>query len=416
VKVETLAVGTELLLGDLVNGNAAWLGRRLAEAGLEVTRGAVVGDDVEEIADAVREALVRADAVVLTGGLGPTQDDLTRDALARLAGVPLRRDEGLAQALLDRYTALGRRFPERNLVQADVPEGATALPNPEGSAPGLRVEVGAGVAYALPGVPHEMETMFIASVLPDLLGRAGEPAAIVTRTLRTAGMWESAVAEALAPLHRTLAEAGNPTLAFLASAGETRVRLTARAVTADAARAVIAPYEQQAREALGRAVYGVDDDTLDVVVHRLLAARGATVAVAESLTGGMLGATLTDMPGASATFRGGLVVYATDLKGTLAAVPGPLLEAEGPVSAEVAAAMAAGVRDRLGATYGLALTGVAGPEPQDDQPVGTLHIGLAGPEVGEVRSVRVPGDRPRIRRYAVVAALDLLRRHLEAAG
>ncbi len=421
MNVALLAVGTELLLGDVVNSNAAWLGRRLTEAGLEVVASSVVDDDTDRIARAVRSALdpaaalVRADAVVITGGIGPTPDDKTRAGLAAAAGVGLRRDEALARELTERYRALGRRMPEPNLVQADLPEGAEPIDNPAGTAPGIRMPHAGGVAYVLPGVPHEMRAMLDATVLPDLLARAGHPSAIVTRTLRTAGTGESAVAERLAALGEELDAAGNPTLSYLAGEGEVRVRLTARADSPAAARALIEPAESEAREALGDAVYGVDGDTLDGVVHRLLAERAATVATCESLTGGLLGATLSEMPGASATYRGGLVTYATDAKASLAGVPDVLLAEAGSVAPDVAAAMAEGARVRLAATYGLALTGVAGPEEQDGRPVGSVHLGLAGPAGTDVRSARLPGDRPRIRRYAVVAALDMLRRALERA-
>ncbi len=421
MNVALLAVGTELLLGDVVNTNAAWLGRRLTEAGLDVVASTVVDDHTDRIARAARAAigagaLGRADALVITGGIGPTQDDLTRAGLGAAAGVALRRDDALARTLRKRYAELGRRMPEPNLVQADLPDGAEPIENPHGTAPGIRMGLADGVAYALPGVPHEMRAMVEASVLPDLLARAGRPAAIVTRTLRTAGTGESAVAERLGPLHEQLAAGGNPMLSFLAGEGEVRVRLTARADTTEAAWALIEPAEAQARQALGETVYGADEDTLDAVVHRLLAARGATVAAAESLTGGLLGAALSELPGASATYRGGLITYATDIKTSLAGVSVDLLAARGPVADDVAAAMAEGARDRLGATYGLGLTGVAGPEAQGGQPVGTVCIGLAGPGPTAVRSARLPGDRPRIRRYAVVAALDLLRRHLEGSG
>jgi len=411
VRVELLAIGTELLLGDLTNTNAAWLGRRLAEIGVDVTTSVVVGDNAARIAEAVSAGLGRADAVLCTGGLGPTQDDLTRLGLASAAGVALFRDERLADELRGRYAALGRVMPEMNLSQADLPTGATALPNAAGTAPGVRLELLGGVVYALPGVPHEMEAMFLASVRPDLLSR-GQPAAIVSRTLRTVGRYESAVAELLGDLDRELEPAGNPTLAYLAGGGQVRVRITAKAGTREEAQRLIAPVEIRVRAALGDAVYGADDDTLEGVVHAALRGRAATVAVAESLTGGLLGALLTDAPGASQTFRGGFIVYATDLKAGLAGVPQPLLDAHGPVSPQVAAAMAAGVRDRLSATYGLALTGVAGPDPQDGRPPGTVYIGLAGPEAGEVRELRLPGDRARVRRYAAIAALDLLRREL----
>lgn len=415
MRAELLAVGTELLFGDIVNTNAAWLGRRLAEAGIDVTTSVVVGDNVGRIADAVTSALGRADALVVTGGIGPTQDDLTREALAEAAGVPLVRDPALEAALRERFTALRRDVPEMNYRQADLPAGATSIPNPRGSAPGVRVEIAGGVAYALPGVPHEMQRMFTESVLPDLLSRAGEPACIVHRVLRTAGMWESAVADALAGQVERLERDGGVTVAFLASQGQTRVRLTAKAATPEEARALIAPEEAAARTALGSAVYGADDDTLDGVVAGLLRARGATVAVAESLTGGLLGAELTKAAGASEVFAGGVVAYATTVKEALLGVPAEVVATHGAVSAECAAAMAAGARDRLGATYGLALTGVAGPGEQEGKPVGTVHVGLAGPDGVETRDLRLPGDRTLIRGYAVVAALNLLRLHLAGA-
>lgn len=430
MKVELLAVGTELLLGDIVNSNAAWLGQQLAAAGLDVYGSSVVGDNEARIGTAVRGALDRADALVITGGLGPTQDDLTREALAACAGVGLVRDPDLEQALRTRYAALGRRVPEANYRQADLPEGATALPNPAGTAPGLRMDgVGAGtdpggrpagVVYALPGVPHEMTAMFTATVLPDLLLRAGEPAAIVSRTLHTVGMWESAVAEALAGLVAEL-DAGAPatppaTIAFLASSGQVKVRITSKAASPELAAAQIAPVEAEARRLLGAAVYGADADTLPGVVHRLLEERRATVAAAESLTGGGLGELLSETRGASATYRGAIVAYGTDLKASLLGVAPALLTERGTVDPDVAIAMAQGVRSRLDATYGVALTGAAGPETADGAPPGTVFLGLAGPDA-PARSHRLilPGDRKRVRLYAAVSALDALRRMLREA-
>jgi nicotinamide-nucleotide amidase len=404
-----LAVGTELLFGDVVNTNAAWLGQRLAEAGIDVTTSVVVGDNIARIAEAVTVALGRADALVVTGGIGPTQDDLTREAFAAAAGVGLVRDPGLEEGLRARFTALRRDVPEMNYRQADLPVGATSIPNVRGTAPGVRLAIGSGVAYALPGVPHEMKAMFTDSVLPELLATAGQPACIVHRVLRTAGMWESAVAAALADQVTRLERDGGVTVAFLASGGQTRVRLTAKAATPEEAYALIAPEEAAARAALGSGVYGADDDTLEGVVLDLLRARGATVAVAESLTGGLLGGRLTDPAGASDVFVGGVQAYATRVKHDLLGVPAGLPV----VSDECAAAMARGVRERLGATYGLALTGVAGPGEQEGRPPGTVHVGLAGPDGDEARALRLPGaDRGLVRAYSVVAALNLLRLHL----
>lgn len=416
MRVELLAIGTELLLGDIVNGNAAWLGARLAEAGIDVTHAVVVGDNIDRIRETLATALGRADAVVVTGGIGPTQDDLTREAVALVAGVALVRDPALESELRRRFTELRRDVPEMNYRQADLPAGAAAIPNSKGTAPGVRAEALGGVIYALPGVPHEMQAMFDDTVLPDLLARAGKPAAIVNRVLKTAGMWESAVAAAVAPLVTELEVAGNPTIAFLASGGQTRVRITAKAGSVEAANAVVAPVEARVRAALGSAIYGIDDDTLDVVLARLLRERGQTVGVAESLTGGLLGERLTAAAGASDVFRGGIVAYATELKTALLGVPAELLAAEGAVSPGVAVAMAQGARSRLGSTYGLALTGVAGPGEQDGQPVGTVHVGLATPTGSLSRSLRMTSDRPRIRMFATVAAMNLLRLHLLGAA
>lgn len=376
----------------------------------------VVGDDVDVIATAIRVALERADAVVMTGGLGPTQDDLTREGIAAAAGVELRRDDFLEAELRRRFRAMGRRevrdVPVMNYRQADLPVGAQPLPNGPGTAPGIRMEIGAGVVYAMPGVPFEMNDMFTASVLPDILRRAGQPAVVVHRVLRTAGMWESAVAEALAAEVDRLAPIGNPRIAFLASGGQTRVRITARARDRAEAETLIAPVEAAARAALGAGVYGGEEDSLESVVLGLLRARSATLAVAESITGGLLAGRLTDVPGSSVVFRGGVVSYATDVKASALGVDQALLAAEGAVSANTAAAMAAGVRVRLGADYGLATTGVAGPGELEGKPAGTVHLGLAGPDGTITRSLRLPGDRERVRAFAAVTALDLARRTL----
>ncbi|SEG61422.1 competence/damage-inducible protein cinA [Thermomonospora echinospora] len=412
MRVELVTVGDELLLGDTVNGNAAWLGQRLAEIGAEVTRSVVVGDELDVIIEAVRAALERADAVVITGGLGPTYDDLTRDALAEAAGVPLVRDPELEDRLRAQAARSGRELVPMALRMAEVPKGAGVLPNPAGSAAGLRVELPGGVVYALPGVPHEMRTIMTDTVLPELAaGRTGVRAA--RRTLRTAGIWESVLAERLAPVEAL----EGVRLAYLPDPAEVRVRITA---TGPDAEALLEHAGELARELLGPAVYGQGEESLDRVVHRLLAERAATVAVAESLTGGLLGAELTAMPGSSATYAGGVIAYATRLKHELLGVPADLLAAEGAVHPGVAAAMAAGVRDRLGADYGLAVTGVAGPEPQGGRPVGTVFVAVAGPGSDPVVTaprLPVPGTggrvRAPIRRMTVVHALDLLRRVLQ---
>jgi nicotinamide-nucleotide amidase len=410
VHAEVLAVGDEILYGDIINGNAAWLGNQLSEAGVRMTRSAVCPDDEPAIAAAVTEALGRAHILILTGGLGPTQDDLTREGLARAAGAELVRDPGLESDLRRRFSELNRNVPERNYQQADLPVGATALPNTRGTAPGVRFPMLGGVAYALPGVPHEMYDMFTDSVLPELVGHGS---VIVHRILRTAGMWESAVAEALAlQVEELRGNGGNPAIAFLASGGQTRVKITAQGPDRASAATLIAPVEAAALAALGTGVYGRDNDTLEGVVLATLRERGATLAVAESLTGGLLAGRLTDVPGASSVLLGGIVSYATAAKEDLLGVPAETLAAHGAVSDETVIAMAEGVRDRFGATMGLATSGVAGPDLQEGKPVGTLHVGVAGPDGSFARSLRLPGQRPQIRASAVVSALDVLRRAL----
>jgi nicotinamide-nucleotide amidase len=415
VRAELLAVGDELLYGDILNGNAATLGRELADVGITVMHSAVVGDDVETISQAVQAALARADAVLITGGLGPTQDDLTREGLAHAAGVELVRDDFLENQLRHRFRDLRRNVPDMNYRQANLPAGADPLPNERGTAPGIRLELLGGIAYAMPGPPHEMQAMLASSVLPDLLRRAGEPAVVVHRVLHTSGMWESAVAEAMAPeVDRLAAEAvpgqeRNPTIAFLASGGQTRVRISARAANRAEAYKLIEPIEVFGRQALGEGLYGIDDETLEGVVHRLLLERGETVAVAESLTGGMLAARMTETPGASDTFRGGIVAYQAELKDSLL---GANAVARGAVTEETAARMASGVRERLDATWGISTTGVAGPSESEGHPVGTLFVGLAGPGGTQTRHVQLPGDRPLVRMLSVIQALDLLRRAL----
>jgi nicotinamide-nucleotide amidase len=416
LRCEIIGVGTELLLGQIVNSNAAWIGQRLADVGWDCLRHTVVGDNEERIATAIREALGRADSAILTGGLGPTQDDVTREAIAAVAGVRLVRDPDIEQWLRERFSRFaGARMAEMNLKQADVPEGGRVIDNPVGTAPGLLVEVDGKPIYAVPGVPREMERMLEQAVLPDLAMRAGEGRAIVSRTLRTAGLGESLLAERLTPLWDSFA-AGGVTMAYLASAGEVRIRLTAVGGTRDEALDMIAPVEAAIRDELGEIVYGLDDETLEAKIGRLLAGAKRTLGCAESLTGGLVGGRITTVVGASEYYLGGVVTYATDAKAAVLGVDRDLLTELGPVSEAVAGAMAEGVRRLLGASVGLATTGVAGPTEQAGQPVGTLCLGVADAEGTVTRKLRAPGDRAQIRAWATTSALDLLRRRLEGTA
>jgi nicotinamide-nucleotide amidase len=408
MRCEVVAVGTELLLGQIVDTNSAWIGSQLALAGIDSHFQTKVGDNLARIIACIRQALERSDAVILCGGLGPTQDDITREAIAEVMGVPLVRSPEVAEKIRALFAARGREMALNNLRQADVPEGAAVIPQMPGTAPGLLCPLGDKVIYAVPGVPHEMQTMMLGAVLPDLQRRAGLAAVIKSRVLRTWGHTESGLAELLAPRMLELDLLGNPTLAFQASGIEgIKVRITAKAGDHATVDAILAAEEERLRALIGEIVFGVDDETMESVVIDLLRQRGLTLALAESVSGGLAAARLSAVPGTREAFRGGVVAYASEVKFELLGVP------RGPVVSEVAAqAMADGVRRLLGTDVGLATTGVAGPEEQDGHPMGTVFLGLALGEHIQARVVRLPGDPDRVRQYSVISVLDLLRRRL----
>ena len=408
MRCDVVAIGTELLLGQIVDTNSEWIGEQLAIAGVDSHFQVKVGDNLRRIVLALRESLARSDAVIACGGLGPTQDDITREAIAEVLNVPLRRDPALVDRVRNMFQARGRQMSDNNLRQADVPEGATIIPQVRGTAPGLICPVGHKVIYAVPGVPHEMEEMVLRAVLPDLQARSGATATIRSRTLRTWGLAESALAEVVGPRLEALERAGNPTIAFLASGIEgIKVRITAKAGDEAADRALLDAEESELRAVLGDVVFGVDDETMEAAVARLLIDAGLSLGLAESLTGGLVGARLTAVPGASDWFRGSIVAYDSAVKHRLLGVP------DGPVVSEQAAlAMATGSAKVLAADVGLGVTGVAGPTEQDGQPVGTVWMGLAMDGEADAVRVQLPGDRDRIRQFAAISLLDLLRRRL----
>ncbi|MDA0299659.1 MAG: competence/damage-inducible protein A [Actinobacteria bacterium] len=420
MRCDVLAVGTELLLGQIVDTNSSWLGENLAMHGFDSLSQVKVGDNIGRITGHLRRMLDEADAVIMCGGLGPTHDDLTREAIADVMGVDLHLDEDVADVIRYLFTSRNRTMPENNLRQAMVPEGASIIPQTRGTAPGLicpvTIDTPSGpverVVYAVPGVPHEMREMYERAILPDLQQRSGERWTIASRTLRTWGESESGLNERLDDIIHDLDEVGNPTLAFLASGWEgLKVRLTGRAPDAAAASELLAPWEERIRGVLGSQVFGVDSDTMESVVLNLLRDRGWSLGLAESVTGGLVAGRLTGVPGASEVFRGAVVSYASDVKFDLLDV------SEGPVVTEEAAIeMAEGVRKVLQSDVGLALTGVAGPSEQDGMRPGTLFAAVVLPE-GEpdrVRSAHVtmPGDRDMMRQLSVISALDLLRKRL----
>ncbi len=409
MRCDVVAVGTELLLGQIVDTNSAWIGETLAASGIDSLVQVKVGDNLARIVGVLRRTLDDADAVIVCGGLGPTHDDITREAIAEIMGVGLHHDEDVAGVIREMFAARGRRMADNNLRQAEVPEGAVVVPQTRGTAPGLICPVGAKVIYAVPGVPHEMQEMVARAILPDLLTRSGEPAIIASRTLRTWGESESGLNERLDGVIAELDRLGNPTLAFLASGWDgLKVRLTAKAATQTDATALLDVWDARVRQLVGEFVFAVDDETMESTVLAALRGSGRTLGLAESVTGGLVGARLTAVAGASDVLRGGIVSYASDVKFGLLGVP------EGPVVSEGAAiAMAEGARRVLGADVGLALTGVAGPTEQDGMPVGTLCVGVAGLAGGPVATtLRLPGQREQMRQFAVISSLDFLRRHL----
>lgn len=408
MRAEVVAIGTELLLGQIVDTNSSWIGEQLALAGIDSLHQTKVGDNAARIRGAIELGISRADAVICCGGLGPTQDDITREVIAELMGAELVLDVEIAERIRSMFGARGRTMPDNNLRQAMVPAGARTMAQQPGTAPGLVCPVGDGVIYAVPGVPREMREMVAGTVIPELRARSGQTSVIRSRVLRTWGESESGLAERLADRIDELDADGSRTLAFLASGIEgIKVRITAKAPDETAASAVLDEEELTLRGLLGDLVFGLDDQTMEHTVLALLADRGQTLAVAESVTGGLVASRLSAVPGASRVLRGGVVAYAADVKRDVLGVP------DGPVvSAVTAEAMAAGVRHRLGADVGLATTGVAGPDELEGQPVGTVFLGVAlGDRVFSQR-IRLPGDREQIRQFSVISLLDLLRKRL----
>jgi nicotinamide-nucleotide amidase len=394
--------------------NSSWIGEQLAAAGIDTCEHRKVGDNLDRMVQCLRELLDRADAVIVCGGLGPTPDDVTREAIAEVMGVELERREELIEHIRAIFGGRGRPFPENNLRQADVPVGGDVIPNPIGTAPGLQCEVPVDgdrkVVYAVPGVPYEMTEMVNKYVLPDLLERSGERAVIVSRSLKTWGTSESGLAEMIA---ERVDQQTNPTIAFLARGIEgIYVRMTAKAPTEDEAITLLDAEDVELRKVLGELVFAVDDDTMESEVLRLCEERGWSLGVAESLTGGFIGARLTNVPGASRTYRGSIASYATDVKRSVLGVT-----ADKVVSEEAVKQMAEGAQRVLGADVAIAVTGVAGPDEQDGQPVGTVWYGIAVPghETTAI-TARLPFDRERIRQFSTITLLNTLRMRLLSLG
>ena len=408
--VEILSVGTELLLGNIANTDAQMLSQGLSELGLNVFWHTVVGDNLQRAEEAVALAKKRADIIITTGGLGPTCDDLTKNVLAEAFGRKLVFDEGSAERIRSYFNRIGRTMTDNNLQQAMLPEGCTILPNDWGTAPGCAFEADGVHVIMLPGPPSECRPMFQYRAKPYLLSLS--EGVIASHTIKLFGIGESAME---AQLRDQMNAMSNPTLAPYAKEGECELRVTAKAAADEEAQALLQPTVAQVRELFGDKVYGVDVPSLEYVVIRDLKEKGLTIGTAESCTGGLMAKRLTDVPGASAAFRGGIVSYTNEIKAGVLGVPQDMLNRLGAVSGEVAAAMAEGARRVLGCDIALSSTGVAGPDRDDrGSEVGTMFVAIATPEGTRVRALHL-GARPmreRLRTQTASHAFDLARRYL----
>jgi nicotinamide-nucleotide amidase len=403
MNAEIVAIGSEMLTPQRIDTNSLWITDRLNSMGVEVVMKTIVGDDRERLTAVVRAALERSELLIITGGLGPTEDDLTRECVAAAAGRGMSFRQELMDAIAERFARMKRSMAENNRRQAFLIDGAEALDNPNGTAPGQWLELPGPRAVAmLPGPPREMKPMFGARVEPRLR-RVVPPLSIATVWYRVAGMGESDLDQLIAPVYTRYT---NPVTTILAKPGDVEVHLRARAATQAEAEALLVEVAPQVRSLLGDRVYSEDGATLEQSVGRLLRARGATVSVAESCTGGLVSKRLTDVAGSSDYFVGGFIAYTNELKHRLLGVPLEVLATHGAVSGETAEAMAAGARDRTGSTHALSITGNAGP---DD---GTYYIGLATPDSVKSRRFQTIPDRERVRALASTTALDWLRREL----
>jgi nicotinamide-nucleotide amidase len=408
---EIIAVGSEMLTSHRLDTNSLFITDQLNALGVEVRRKLVIGDDRPAIADAVRHALLRSDILILSGGLGPTEDDLTREAVADALGRSLILRQDLVDAIEERFRRRQRKMAENNKKQAYLIEGADVLPNPNGTAVGQWIESERRVVMLLPGPPGEMKPMFSGDCVTRLARRL-PPQVIRSRQYRVTGMTESDLDSLIAPVY---SKYSNPATTILASPGDIQIHIRARCTTQEEADRLLAEVGDPVAELLGDRIFSRDGESLEGVIGSVLRARGESVAVAESCTGGMVAERITAVPGSSAYFVGGFLVYTDALKANVLGVDRELIARHTAVSPEVAQAMAEQTRARTGATYAVSTTGEAGPESSTGAPVGTVYVGFAGPDGTETRKLNLPGDRTRIRMFSAQAALDILRRSLTRA-
>jgi competence/damage-inducible protein CinA-like protein len=405
MRSEILSIGTELLLGHITDTNASWLAQQLIPLGIDLFYVSEIGDNLERLTATISRAHERSDLVVMTGGLGPTEDDLSREAIAAVLHEIPRVDPEIEKNLRAFFAGRGIIMPERNVKQAWTLPSVTILPNPIGTAPGWWAEHDGKVIIAMPGVPYEMKRMWQSEIVPRLRQRTND--LLFTRILRVAGMGESSVEERLT----SVIHSDNPTVATYAKPDAVDVRVTAKAPTSEQAQALVATVEERIRATLGRYIFGIDDDTPQSVIVRMLMERRLILATMESCTGGLLSSLITDVPGSSNAFRGGLISYATELKETWG-VPAEIIADHGVVSIETARAMAAAARQQTGADIGVGVTGVAGPDEQEGKPVGEVHISVVAPYGTRDTTQHFRGPRSEIKLRAAYTALNLLRLHL----
>lgn len=409
MKAEILSIGTELLLGEIVDTNSAYIASRLPALGIDVYYQHTVGDNLNRLVETIGRAWDSNDLVISTGGLGPTEDDLTREAVAKVLGEETYVDPELEAWVRSIFARRPGAMPERNIKQAWLIPSARPIPNPRGTAPGWWVERDGRIIVCMPGPPGEMTRMWENEVAPEL-ARRNPGMVLITRTLKTSGMSEGGVDEALSPLLKST----NPSIGIYARPDGIHVRFAAKASSAEEARELIEPLEEEVRRILRPVIWGADDETFEKVVGDLLVERGLTLAAMESCTGGLLADTITSVPGSSRYFRGSIVSYATEVKELMGVAPQTIRD-HGVISAETAASMAAAARERLKADIGIGITGVAGPDPQDGRPVGEVHIAVDTGEGAPVHvSYTMAQSREQIKRRAVTQAIGLLRRTLMA--
>lgn len=405
MRCEVIAIGTELLLGQITDTNSSWIGEQLALAGIDSLYQIKVGDNPERMVECIRHSLSRCDAVITCGGLGPTQDDITREAIAEVMGVGLVRHPEIGDRIKQMFESRGRVMPENNLRQADVPEGATTIPQQPGTAPGLICPVGEKVIYAVPGVPNEMRTMMNGTILADLKQRSGFTGIIKSRVLKTWGHSESGLAELLSRRIETLDYAGKATLAFQASGIEgIKVRITVKTADEPSAEAMLDDEEREVRKILGQYIFAIDEETMESVILDGLRQKGLSLAVAEISSGGLISTRLSAIDASGEVFRGGIVPVAGSVRESVLGVPHDAIGTE-----KAAATMADAVRKALGADIGIATTSLFDLHTTGDLPPGTTFLGISTAAGTDVEQVRLPGDRERIRQYSVINLLNFLR-------